>query len=74
MEHWQLIATSLIVIAAGLYLLRRIVGVWRGQSAGCGSGTDACGQCPSAATPNQPDVIALDVEFAGRNKDKTPAI
>jgi FeoB-associated Cys-rich membrane protein len=43
--NWQLIVVSIIVLAAGGYLVRQSWRTWSGRKAGCGSG---CG-CGSKA-------------------------
>ncbi len=69
MEHWQLITTLLIVAAAGLFLIRRIYGLCKGKSTGCGSGS--CGHCPSAASQAQREVTTLDVSFSSQGEEPT---
>lgn len=76
MWDWQTISALLLVAAAGLFVLRRVRNLFAGESAGCGSGTGACGSCPSQS-PAAPgpalyelgDVRFDDVPTAGKTID-----
>lgn len=48
MIDWQITTALLLVAAAAIYLLRRIARLFAGRSTGCGSGSEACGSCPSS--------------------------
>jgi hypothetical protein len=52
----QLLLTVMCVVAAGAWIVRRIVRTLRGGSSGCG----ACATCPAGETPARPEFVPLE--------------
>jgi FeoB-associated Cys-rich membrane protein len=68
--NWQIIVALACVAGAVMLLTRRAWRLWKGRSAGCGSGCQSCpaGQATEERTAVKP-LVTLNVSLRDRESD-----